>query len=338
MLALIDLVTSIEGYQPSREQTHLVDKILVIDDSPEIHTLVKVRLGSENVIVQSAADAAAGLAAARDWQPDLILLDVDMPERNGFAVFAELKGDALTMEIPVIFLTGSGSQEDKIRGLDLGASDYVTKPFDPAELRARVRAALRTRHLVGLLSKKAMIDGLTGLWNRTYLDAHLTRAYATARRSGQALSCVMADVDRFKQLNDTCGHGFGDDVLRTIAGIFTSCCRPEDVVCRYGGEEFTVLMPGAAIQAAAALAERLRLAIEAEEFLHHGKPVAITCSFGVSQLHGQVPPTLVELADEALYRAKHAGPQPGRNPRPVAEFAGLNREARGAAPALGKSG
>jgi two-component system, cell cycle response regulator len=283
------------------------DRILVIDDSPEIHTLVKARLGREDVVIHSAYDGASGLAAARDWQPDLILLDVEMPERDGFAVCADLKADPATMEAPIIFITACSTQADKVRGLDMGATDYVTKPFDPAELRARVRASLRTRHLLGLLSKKAMIDGLTGLWNRTYLDTHMSRAYAAARRSGQPLSCVMADVDRFKTLNDTCGHGFGDEVLRIIAGIFTAACRAQDIVCRYGGEEFTILLPNCTVLEAALLAERLRTAIQAEVFSHHGQSVNITCSFGVSELHGPVPPTLVELADLALYRAKHTG-------------------------------
>ena len=304
----------------------MADKILIIDDSPEIHTLVKVRLGELDVVIQSAYDGVSGLAKARDWQPDLILLDVDMPDRDGFVVCADLKADCVTMDVPIIFLTGFTSLEDKIRGLDLGATDYITKPFDAAELRARVRASLRTRRLVDLLSKKAMIDGLTGLWNRTYLDAHLSKAHSAARRSGQPLSCVMADVDRFKSLNDTCGHGFGDDVLRIIAGLFGACCRAEDIVCRYGGEEFTILLPNTTIDAAAALAERLRLAIEAQVFSHHGQPVQITCSFGVAQLQGPVPPTLVELADEALYRCQALGPQPRGNPRAIAGPDGLSRE------------
>ncbi|HEX4147104.1 MAG TPA: diguanylate cyclase [Pirellulales bacterium] len=285
----------------------MADKILIIDDSPEIHTLVKVRLAQEDVVIHSAFDGATGLAAARELQPDLILLDVDMPERDGFVVCADLKADACTMEVPIIFLTGFTSLEDKIRGLDLGATDYITKPFDAAELRARVRASLRTRRLVGLLAKKAMIDGLTGLWNRTYLDTLVGREYSAARRSGRPLSCIMADVDRFKSLNDTHGHGFGDDVLRIIAGIFTACCRAEDVVCRYGGEEFTILLPNTSVQSAATQSERLRLAIESETFAHHGEPVQITCSFGVAELQGPVPPSLVEMADEALYRAKHSG-------------------------------
>src|SRR5207244_904099 len=125
----------------------------------------------------------------------------------------------------------------------------------PAELRARVRASLRTRYLVELLSKKAMIDGLTGLWNRTYLNAHLGSTLSLARRTGQPLSSIMADVDHFKSINDTYGHAFGDDVLRGIAAVFNQGCRAEDIVCRYGGEEFAILLPNTPAQSAALLAE-----------------------------------------------------------------------------------
>ena len=283
------------------------DNILVIDDSPDIHTLVKIRLGKEHVVVHSAFDGVTGLALAREIAPDLILLDVDMPGRDGFAVCADLKADLVTMDTPIIFLTGASSTDDKIRGLELGAADYVTKPFDPAELRARVRASLRTSYLVDLLSKKAMIDGLTGLWNRNYLDAHLVIQLAAARRSGNPLSCIMADADHFKAINDTYGHGFGDDVIRMIANVFTQCCRTEDIVCRYGGEEFTLLLPNTTIEGAAELAERLRAAVGKHTLLYRDVPVVVTCSFGVANLRGQLPPSLVELADEALYRAKHSG-------------------------------
>jgi two-component system, cell cycle response regulator len=285
----------------------MADKILVIDDSHDIHTLVKVRLGKEQFVVHCASDGTAGLAAARDLRPDLILLDIDMPDRDGFAVCADLKADSMTRDIPIIFLSGAASTKDKIRGLELGATDYVTKPFDAAELQARVRASLRTRELVELLSKKAMIDGLTGLWNRTYLDAHVTIELASARRSDQALSCIMADVDCFKSINDTYGHSFGDDVLRAIAGTFSANCRVEDIVCRYGGEEFTILLPNTVLHSAAELAERLRLAVEALPFFYRGAPLCVTCSFGVANLREAIPPSILELADQALYSAKHSG-------------------------------
>jgi diguanylate cyclase (GGDEF)-like protein len=285
----------------------MASKILVIDDSPDIHTLVKVRLGKEQVVIRCASDGAAGLAMAREFAPDLILLDIDMPGRDGFDVCTDLKRDPLTRDIPIIFLSAATSTKDKVRGLELGATDYITKPFDPAELQARVRASLRTSELVELLSKKAMIDGLTGLWNRTYLDAHVTIELSAARRTDEPLSCVMADVDHFKSINDAYGHSFGDAVLRTIAGIFSRTCRIEDIVCRYGGEEFTILLPNTPVSQATELAERLRLAIEAQTFIHRLDPVSVTCSFGVSELPASVPPSIIELADQALYNAKHSG-------------------------------
>lgn len=285
----------------------MANKILVIDDSPDIHTLVKVRLGKEQLVIRCASDGVSGLAEAREFKPDLILLDVDMPDRDGFAVCADLKSDSMTKDIPVIFLSAATSTKDKIRGLELGATDYVTKPFDPAELQARVRASLRTSELVDLLSKKAMIDGLTGLWNRTYLDAHVTIELSAARRSGQPLSCIMADVDCFKSINDNYGHSFGDDVLRAMASVFVQNCRVEDIICRYGGEEFTILLPNTALDKAAKVAEHLRLAIESRPFSYRTQPVSVTCSFGVANLRATIPPSIIELADQALYGAKHSG-------------------------------
>lgn len=283
------------------------EKILVIDDSSDIHALVKVRLGKEKFIISCASDGTCGMAAAREFRPDLILLDIDMPGRDGFDVCADLKADSMTRDIPIIFLSGATSTKDKIRGLELGASDYVTKPFDPAELQARVRASLRTRQLVELLAKKAMIDGLTGLWNRTYLDAHVTIELSSARRSDEPLSCIMADVDHFKAINDTYGHSFGDDVLRAIAAVFAENCRTEDILCRYGGEEFTILLPNTPLDKAGDFAERLRLAVEARQFFYRNAPVNFTCSFGVANLRDSIPPSIIELADQALYSAKHSG-------------------------------
>ncbi|QDT52196.1 Response regulator PleD [Caulifigura coniformis] len=282
-------------------------KVLVIDDSPDLQALVRVRLAKEQVTVASAYDPITGIKEARTIGPDLILLDVDMPGRDGFSVCAELKSYPETRDIPVIFLSGAASTSDKIRGLDLGAVDYIAKPFDAAELRARVRASLRTRELMNLLARKAMIDGLTGLWNRHYLDAQMTVELTASRRTGEPLACIMADVDHFKAINDKYGHGFGDEVLRRIATVLNEQCRPRDVVCRYGGEELAILLPGTTADEALEVAERLRQAIEDLRFLYCDRPVHVTCSFGVAQLRAKVPPSVLELADEALYSAKSNG-------------------------------
>jgi two-component system cell cycle response regulator len=282
-------------------------KILVIDDAPEIHTLIKIGLAREPVEVHSAFDGPSGLAATHALRPDLILLDVEMPGANGFAVCVALKACEATREIPVIFLTVSATTDEKVRGLNLGATDYVTKPFSSTELCARVRAALRTMRLVELLSKKAMIDSLTGLWNRSYLDSQLSVQLAAARQVGQPLSCVMADIDQLQAINETYGHGFGDDVFRAIAALITQLCRVEDVPCRWGGDEFAILLPNTKLQDAANLAERIRLGVEGISLCCCDTPVKVTCSLGVAELRGPFTLSVIERADESLHRAKHAG-------------------------------
>jgi two-component system cell cycle response regulator len=285
----------------------MADSILVIDDSPDIHALVRVRLGNEHMQILCACDGASGLAAARELKPDLILLDVDMPGRDGFAVCEDLKADPTTCGIPVIFLSGVTTMSERVRGLEIGASDYITKPFDPAELQARVHAALRMRDQVLQLSKMAMVDSLTGLWNRAYLETRLAIELSSSRRSGEPLSCIMADIDCFKAINDYYGHSGGDEVLKAIAELFSQNCRDEDSVCRYGGEEFTILLPNMALNHAGDVAERMRSAVETHEFHCGSLPMKVTCSFGVANLREPIPPSIIERADQALYGAKLSG-------------------------------
>ena len=151
----------------------MIQRVLIIDDSPQIHRLVEAWLKSDVIETASAVTASAGHAAAVNWQPDLILLDVDMPDMSGFDLCRQLKSDEACCRIPVVFLTGASSPEDRVAGLNLGAVDYIVKPFHPAEFQARVRAALRTKYLLDLLQQRAQIDGLTGLRNRAYLDERM---------------------------------------------------------------------------------------------------------------------------------------------------------------------
>jgi diguanylate cyclase (GGDEF)-like protein len=285
----------------------MLQKILVIDDSASIHALLKARLQSEPVELLFTLDGVTGLEKAVSWQPDLILLDIDMPEPNGFEVCKRLKAEPKTTHIPIVFLTGDTSTDQKIRGLELGATDYITKPFEPAELRARIRATLRTKYLMDLLAKKALVDGLTGLWNRVYFESRLNGEMAFSRTNYRTFSCLMIDLDHFKSLNDQCGHMFGDDVLRGVGQVLNDSCRGDDVACRYGGEEFVILACGATSEQAAQLGERIRKRISEHVFEHNGKRIAVTCSIGVADMRNAPPPGVVELADQALYRAKHSG-------------------------------
>ncbi|MCY2931669.1 MAG: diguanylate cyclase [Planctomycetota bacterium] len=283
-------------------------RILLVDDSPDAMAVAKARLAHEGHDILCAGGGKEGLAAAARENPDLILLDVDMPDMSGFDVCRRLKQEAATCSIPVIFLSGSGGTEDKVKGLDLGAVDFVTKPFDAFELRARVRAALRTKHLQDLLRKYALIDPLTELPNRRALDERLQQEWARLLRHGGNLSIIMADIDHFKNVNDQFGHAVGDEVLRQVERRLADGCRETDMPARYGGEEFVVVAPETAAQAAADFAERLRISICCRPLEAHGKTVAVTASFGVAGHEGlKSPEALVGAADEALYRSKAAG-------------------------------
>lgn len=248
------------------------------------------------------------LEMARREKPDLILLDLDMPDISGFEACRILKSDAELCMIPVLFLSGSSTPEDKVRGRDLGAVDYITKPFDASELRARVRAALRKKHLQDLLIEHAHIDPLIGLPNRRALMERLQREWARVERHGGWLAFVMADVDHFKQVNDGHGHHIGDKVMQEVARTIACQCREADLPTRYGGDEFAVILPDESGAGAMRLAERCRAEIEQLGITVKSELVTVTASFGVAEALGvNSAESLIKQADEALYRAKQAG-------------------------------
>jgi diguanylate cyclase (GGDEF)-like protein len=281
-------------------------KVLLIDDDEAICTLVRFILRGQPLEVFYCRGGEDGLAAVAALQPDLILMDVDMPAPDGFELCRRVKSHPATNNIPVIFLTGATAVEERVRGWELGAVDYITKPFEPTEVLVRVRAALRTKQLIDLLERKAMIDGLTGLYNRAHFEQRIEAELSLARRTGRPLSCVMLDVDHFKRINDTYGHLMGDDVLRSLAAMLVESCRTEDVVCRYGGEEFALLLPNTPALGATVIAERVREAVEERPFRTLKTEVSVTCSLGVAQA-APTETNPIERADAALYQAKREG-------------------------------
>lgn len=288
-------------------------KVLLIDDSTFVHKLLAARLKNEHIELVSALTPREGLEKARSEHPSAILLDLEMPEIDGFGMLRELKSNAQTATIPVVVLSGSSESEAKVTAFDLGATDYVTKSFDNpgdvAELRARLRAVLRLERLLRLLAERAELDGLTGLGNRVQFDRRLAQELAENQRHGHAVSLAMIDADHFKKINDTFGHPAGDEVLIGIAKILITCSRSTDIPCRYGGEEFAIIMPNTQPADAEVVCQRIRMALSEVVWPRHPDRT-VTVSIGLAGVSGASAVTsssLVQRADSALYDAKRSG-------------------------------
>jgi diguanylate cyclase (GGDEF)-like protein len=306
------------GEAPQTGKAH--PDVLVVDDSPDVHRLLRARLRAEELNLHSALSGREGLELARSLLPALVLLDLEMPGMDGFEVIRRLKDDSSTHETPIIVLSGLQSPQDKVTAFDLGAVDYITKPFDLMELRVRVRSALRIHSLLEMLAQRANIDGLTGLWNRAHFDSRWVEEVAEAARYGRALSLVMIDIDHFKSLNDNYGHPAGDVVLEGFAQIMQSGHRQSDIPCRYGGEEFAIIMPGTRPADALALCERIRESLAHICWPRHPER-SCTASFGIAGADGTVSTTAtqwLEAADRALYQSK----QNGRNRATLIDLSG----------------
>jgi len=286
--------------------------VLAVDDSPAILESVCAILSAEAEVLFATTGEEA-LTLARITVPDLILLDVVMPEPDGFEACRRLKADPALAEIPVIFLTGLQEAEDTNRGLELGALDFLAKPFNPAILRAKVHNLLALKagqdHLRGLSRQ----DALTGIPNRRAFDEALAMEWERALRGGHGLALVMMDVDHFKAYNDHGGHPAGDRCLRAVAEALDGALpRKVDSIARYGGEEFAVILPFTDQAGTEHVAEFLRRAVEDLQLPHPASPVGpwVTISLGavaMTPTRGQAPEQLTAAADRALYRAKHAG-------------------------------
>lgn len=286
--------------------------VLIVEDDGTIQALLSAVLAGD-WDVRTASTGEEGLQAAADSVPDIILLDIGLPDLDGREVCRRLKATPRLEPIPVIFLTARTSGEDEIDGLQAGGIDYITKPINPAVLKARVRNHLELKQNRDELIKLARTDGLTGLYNRRTFDDVLLREWRRLARTGEPLSVIMMDVDHFKLYNDTYGHGGGDSCLLRVARAAEGALqRPADVVARYGGEEFVALLPETKLDGAIAVAEAIRLAVAALNIPHASSNTAahVTLSLGVASTIPQPdkePAELLEIADQQLYRAKSEG-------------------------------
>ncbi len=297
--------------------------VLIVDDSEFNVKVLKEQLHS-HYDVMSATKPMEAMWLAFERSPDIILLDVMMPKMSGYELCRVLKDSKKTSNIPIIFLTSKGDVEDKVMGLKSGGDDYITKPYEINELLARINVHIRLKEtqdqlkqllveknqLIEQLENLSLHDGLTGIYNRRYLEEYLEKSVEECKRYKLALSVVMMDIDHFKRVNDTYGHQIGDRVLQKFAKRIEKNIRKADVLARYGGEEFTVVSKNTEIEGAVTIADKLRAAIQEKPFKIGRHNINLTASLGVAAIGVGAYMDAAQLlrnADIMLYKAKAAG-------------------------------
>lgn len=289
-------------------------RVLIVDDQPANIAALSEFLKEEYHIQVANNGLKALKIASGNNPPQLILLDIEMPDMNGYDVLRMLKSNTNTNGIAVIFVTARSSVKDEAKGFRLGAVDYISKPFHPAIVRARVRNHISLKIRTDLLEKLSSQDGLLEIPNRRRFEETFLREWAWSKRSNQPLSIMMMDIDHFKQYNDHFGHGAGDECLRHVARILKNGSpRSTDLVARYGGEEFVALLPGTDTTGAQFVAEQMRANVQAAGLPHPYSKTAsvVTMSVGIATHNGWDEDAeanqLLKRADDALYRAKQQG-------------------------------
>ena len=280
-------------------------RILIVDDMPPNVKVLTAWLGSEHYVVSTAANGFEALAKIEAEAPDIVLLDAMMPGLDGFETCRRIKDDPATAHIPVIMVTALSEVDDLVRGFDAGADDFLIHPVDGRALIARVRSQLRRKRNNERVLEEALVDPLTGAFNRRYFDAHAPRLAARCRAARKSLAVLMVDVDTLKQVNDTHGHGAGDRVLKEVVNRAKFALRPLDLVARMGGDEFAIVMPETNLAAAIQIAERLCSRIGEAPI----EGVAVTVSIGAAASRPdeeEALDTTLQRADAALYDAKRA--------------------------------
>ncbi len=287
-------------------------RILIVEDV-KLNAQILVNALKDTYDLRVAHNGVEALAMVREEMPDLILLDIIMPEMDGYEVCARLQSDPNTRDIPILFLTALEGDQNEAYGIELGAMDYIRKPFNVPIVKAKIRNHLELKRYKDILKRDSRIDGLTRIPNRRRFDRAYVEERDRARRTKTPLAVLMIDLDRFKLYNDAYGHLQGDDVLRLVAQtLYHALHRPGDLVARWGGEEFVVLLPQTDLEGAVTVAERLRKAVWELEIPHESSPVAkvLTVSIGVAASKAGQPwsyDMLLQWADEAVYRAKAEG-------------------------------
>lgn len=300
------------------DANHVGARLLVVDDDPNICRALDFALRSQGYEVQTAYSAERALEVVEGWLPDLFIVDVKLPHIDGLTLLTRLREDERFLHTPVILLTAMRTDAaSKVQGLNLGANDYMEKPFSLDELMARVgtnlrmaRLTQRLEELTSRLTDLASRDSLTGLHHHGKIVEQLSMEALRATHQGTALSCAMLDLDRFKHINDAFGHQAGDDVIVQVARILLGNCRKTDHVGRYGGDEFLIVLPQAGAEGARSKAEDIRARIAQLSIPSLPRTQTISASFGVASaasVDDLVADALIRRADQALYEAKARG-------------------------------
>ena len=277
------------------------NSVLIVDDEALNITALNHILSSEYILYVNK-DGTSALDSVKKLKPDVILLDIVMPGISGFDLIAKIKEDVETRDIPVIFVTGLTESDDEEKGLELGAADYIFKPFRPAIVKLRVRNQIHIVNQMRLIKHLSITDTLTGLSNRRHFNNHLEQEWNRSIREEIPISLLMMDIDNFKQINDTYGHLKGDAILKKVAEHIRACLkRSIDLIARWGGEEFAVLLPNTDLDGTLLIAEKIRSAIE------ECTDIPTTISIGVNCMKPSVASDISGFmlgADKSLYQAK----------------------------------
>jgi two-component system cell cycle response regulator len=292
-------------------------RVLIVDDRPASYERVAAMLSKEQE-VEVETDPNRALFRAADGNFDLLIVSLNLENFDALRLCSQLRSLERTRNIPILVITEPDNNARMVRGLEIGVNDFLLRPIDKNELLARVRSQVRKRRYterlrdnVQMSIEMAITDALTGLFNRRYMESHLATLVEQAASRGKPLTVMVVDIDYFKAINDSHGHDAGDDVLRDFALRIKRSIRGIDLACRYGGEEFVLVMPETDMAVAAMVAERLRRRIAAEPFaIQQGsRVVPVTISIGIAALRGKddTAASVLKRADQALYRAKRDG-------------------------------
>lgn len=297
---------SLQTVENNLQINHDKEFILLIDDDVDFVTLAKHILEKEGFLLIVAPNGKRGLEMIYDFKPSVILIDIHLPDMDGFIIFESIVTKLKKNHTPIIIISGDDSKENRIRAYQMGAIDFISKPIDKDLFIANLKNRIRLRNEI---EQAVIVDELTSLYNRKYMNTQLMQHISQYNRNKTPFSIVLLDLDHFKLVNDTYGHLMGDDVLRKFATLVNESKRENDIICRYGGEEFIVILPNTSKEQAYHFLNRLKKVLSEVYFYANDESFQITFSAGITEINekNNHPKKLIDEADKALYHAKMSG-------------------------------